>query len=335
MQKRIIGPNEAGQRMDKYLSKYMDKAPKSFFYKMMRKKNIVLNGKKASGSEKLAEGDEITFFLSDETIGKFAKAEASGNYQQVKRLAAGKHLPDIVYEDSGMLFFNKPAGVLSQKSKPGDISLNEYLLGYLLNTKAVTEAELASFTPAVCNRLDRNTSGLVAAGKTLSALQELSRMFHDRSMNKYYLTIAAGEMKEEAHLDGWIARDEKSLKSKVYPKEQENLPEGAQRIETSYVPLASNGKLTLLKVHLLTGRTHQIRAHLASQGHPLAGDTKYGGRKLNERLRQKYGLSHQLLHAWKLEFNCPKLTVTAPPPALFCEIMKGEDLAWQPGTQED
>lgn len=335
MQKRSIGPNEAGQRLDKYLAKYMDKAPKSFFYKMMRKKNIVLNGKKASGSEKLKEGDEISFFLSDETIQKFTGSNASENYQNVRKLAVSDHFPEIVYEDKEMLFFNKPAGLLSQKSRPEDVSLNEYLLGYLLHTQAVTEAELVSFTPAVCNRLDRNTSGLVAAGKTLGALQTLSRLFHDRSMKKYYLTIVEGELSKETHLDGWILRDENHLKSIIYPKGQTGLPKEAQRIETSYVPLASNGRLTLLKVHLLTGRTHQIRAHLASEGHPLIGDAKYGNRKHNERFRQTYGLSHQLLHAWKLEFDHPNLTVTAPLPALFCEIMKGEGLSWQPGIQED
>ena len=228
MKQFIIGENEAGQRFDKYLAKLLKEAPKSFFYKMMRKKNIVLNGKKATGNEKLKSGDEVRLYLSDETFENFAgKATVS---RAVCKLS-------VVYEDKDILLINKPAGMLSQPDKTGKPSLVEYVIGYLLEKGEITEKDLSTFKPSVCNRLDRNTSGIVAAGKSLRGLQMLSALFHDRSMNKYYLCITEGVIEKEAHIKGYLHKEEKCNKVVVSKeKRKDSLP-----IETKYQPLGNNG----------------------------------------------------------------------------------------------
>ena len=166
MQKRIVTPNEAGQRFSKLLEKMLKNAPKGFIYKMLRKKNITLNGKKADGTEKTAVGDEITLWLSDETIQKF---------EGVHIIQKTSDYPEIIYEDEHVLLMNKPAGILSQKARPEDISVNEQMLAYLMDTGVITEETLKSFKPSVVNRLDRNTSGLIAAGKTLAGFRRCPR----------------------------------------------------------------------------------------------------------------------------------------------------------------
>ena len=204
MKEFIINENEAGQRFDKYLAKLLREAPKSFFYKMMRKKNITLNGKKATGNEKLFSGDHVKLFLSDETFEKF-----SGNDSAPR----AHYALDIIYEDENILLINKPAGMLSQPADDGTPSLVEYLTGYLLKNGSLTENDLRTFRPSVCNRLDRNTSGLIAAGKSLSGLQELSGMFKSRELHKYYLCLVEGVLKEERYIKGYLAKDKKSNKA--------------------------------------------------------------------------------------------------------------------------
>lgn len=289
MKQFVIEENEAGQRFDKYLAKLLKEAPKSFFYKMLRKKNITLNGKKAAGNEKLSKGDEVRLFISDDTFAKFAGERAV--LKAVCKL-------DILYEDEDILLINKPAGMLSQPSDSGEASLVEYVIGYLMEKGEVTEESLRTFRPSVCNRLDRNTSGIVAAGKSLSGLQELSALFHDRAIHKDYLCLVQGVIKNENYIKGYLHKDEKCNKVIVYDSKKED----ALPIETYYTPWGDNFRSTLLKVRLITGRTHQIRAHLAGIGHPLAGDGKYGKEAFNKSLRQKYSLRHQLLHAYRLEF---------------------------------
>ena len=176
MQEIHISGNEAGQRLDKLLGKFLSDAPKSFLYKMMRKKNITLNGKKAEGSEKLKEGDCVKLFLSDETIAKFSgtvsdTAKAEQRVRQAAYREVKKQMPEILYEDENILLFNKQPGLLSQRAKPSDISAVDCLIAYLLETGALTPEMLRTFRPSVCNRLDRNTSGILAAGKSLAGAE--------------------------------------------------------------------------------------------------------------------------------------------------------------------
>lgn len=321
----MIEKNEAGQRLDKFLAKYMNEAAKSFFYKMMRKKNITLNGKKCEGNEKLAEGDVVKLFLAEDTIEKFSSVQV----QAVRKVNL-----DILYEDDEIILVNKPAGMLSQKAKETDESLVEYLIDYLLGSGKLTESGLRAFRPSVCNRLDRNTSGIVAAGKSLSGLQMLSGVFKDRSIHKYYQCLVSGEIRDVKTVDGWLLKDEKKNQVRILTDVEVKRfggrggDEEPKRIRTKYEPIATDGRFTLLKVTLLTGRSHQIRAHLASLGHPIVGDFKYGGvSKVNPSGRT---VKYQLLHSYRLEF--PKLAepfaylsgrvFEAPLPGYFGSVLK-------------
>lgn len=321
----MIEKNEAGQRLDKFLAKYMNEASKSFFYKMMRKKNITLNGKKCEGNEKLAEGDVVKLFLAEDTIEKFSSVQV----QEVKKVDL-----DILYEDDEIILVNKPAGMLSQKAKETDESLVEYLIDYLLGSGKLTESGLRAFRPSVCNRLDRNTSGIVAAGKSLAGLQMLSGVFKDRSIHKYYQCLVSGVIRDVKTVDGWLLKDEKKNQVRILTDVEAKRFEGKggdeepKRIRTKYEPIATDGRFTLLRVTLLTGRSHQIRAHLASLGHPIVGDFKYGGvSKVNPSGRT---VKYQLLHSYRLEF--PKLAepfaylsmkvFEAPLPGYFGSVLK-------------
>lgn len=325
MREIVIEKNEAGQRLDKFLAKYMNEAAKSFFYKMMRKKNITLNGKKCEGNEKLAEGDVVKLFLAEDTIEKFSSVQV----QEVKKVDL-----DILYEDDEIILVNKPAGMLSQKAKETDESLVEYLIDYLLGSGKLTESGLRAFRPSVCNRLDRNTSGIVAAGKSLAGLQMLSGVFKDRSIHKYYQCLVSGEIRDVKTVDGWLLKDEKKNQVRILTDVEAKRFEGKggdeepKRIRTKYEPIATDGRFTLLRVTLLTGRSHQIRAHLASLGHPIVGDFKYGG--VSKVTPSGRTVKYQLLHSYRLEF--PKLAepfaylsgrvFEAPLPGYFGSVLK-------------
>lgn len=311
-----IQENEAGQRFDKYLKKLLALAPGSFVYKMLRKKNITLNGKKADGTEKLMPQDTVVLFLSDETFDQFSGNRISDSeYEALSRIPSREL--QVVYEDKDIILINKPVGMLSQKSEPSDLSANEIILSYLIEKGELTERAFRTFRPSVCNRLDRNTSGLLAAGKTLKGLQVLSEAFRERTVKKYYRCIVKGEVNGDSYLNGWLKKDERSNRVTVYngeaaPKEFED----AQRIEMAYHPILVKNGFTELEVHLITGRSHQIRAHLASVGTPVVGDFKYGSRMVNAAFKKEAGIASQLLHAYRMEFADGK-TVTAPCPAAF------------------
>ena len=292
MQELHVTANEAGQRLDKLLAKFLNQAPKSFLYKMMRKKNIVLNGKKCTGNEKLKQGDSIKLFFSDETIEKFsAETYVTPKKEKINMLP-------IIYEDEQVLLMNKPVGVLSQKAKDSDVSAVEILINYLIETNQLSKEQFRTFHPSICNRLDRNTSGILVAAKTLPALQEMNRFFKERTIAKYYRCLVKGRViKNEDYIKGYLVKDQKTNKVSITKKKTE---EGVP-IETEYCVIQSNDEVSLLEVHLITGKTHQIRAHLASIGHPIIGDYKYGDKQINEMYRQEYGLKSQLLHAYRLE----------------------------------
>lgn len=318
MQEILVNENEAGQRFDKLLAKYLNEAPKSFLYKMLRKKNIVLNDKKAVGNEKVVLGDRITLYLSAETIQKFS----SNKVHYIKDNI------NIIYEDTDILLINKPVGMLSQKAREQDVSVIEHLISYLLRTKQLTEAQLNGFKPSISNRLDRNTSGLIVAGKSLQGLQVMGEAFKNRSIQKFYRCLVLGHIDKKTHVKGYLRKDER--RNKVYITEERT--ENSQWIETEYQPIWSTKDITLLEVHLITGKTHQIRAHLSANGHAIIGDYKYGNAVVNNIYKKNYGLESQLLHAYRLEMpsDMPKLkalegkTFIAEVPELFARICKAE-----------
>lgn len=338
MKELTISANEAGQRFDKLLAKYLKEASKGFIYKMLRKKNITLNGKKADGSERLCEGDTVRLFLSDETIEKFAAMDKDekdllwvGAYAD-----KGKFMPpfEIVYEDEHILVADKPAGMLSQKAYKEDTSFVEYLKEYLLSEGAVTAEQLHTFSPGICNRLDRNTSGLLVAGKTLAGVQQMNAMFRERNLQKHYLCIVKGRLNNRERVVGYLTKDANHNRVTVTGK----AIEGSRYIQTEYEPLAVNlwkgQEYTLLKVHLITGKSHQIRAHLKSIGHPIIGDGKYGHKDVAQIVKSEFNLRHQLLHAYQLRFGEIKGDLSylsgklfeAPVPKQFADIIEAMGL---------
>ena len=320
MREVTIMKNEAGQRLDKLLAKYLDAAPKSFLYKMLRKKNIKLNQKKADGREILKEGDIVTLYLAEDTVKKFQN-------DQPQKQETNLHLQHL-YEDENVLLLNKPAGLLSQKARPEDLSVNDYVLEHY-GKNGMT------FKPSICNRLDRNTSGIIVAGISLEGLQTMAKLLKTRTVHKYYLTIVRGRVSSNQKIRGYL-RKKKDM-NMVVLSDQKN-GDGVW-IETQYEPLVTGKEASPLKVWLITGRTHQIRSHLASIGHPIAGDYKYGDRAWNDSLKKRFGLSYQLLHSSELVFpeqmeRCAQLagkTVKADPPELFVRVQKALGLTLKEG----
>ena len=201
MQEFKIGPNEEGQRLDKFLHKYLKEAGTSFLYKMLRKKNITLNKKKADGKEMLQSGDLVQFFFSDETFLKFRGTLVSENQGEKKIISVAKKNVDsafsqyqkayekfknieIIFENQHILLLNKPAGILSQKSQPTDLSVNEWLIGYLLASEQITREQMETYKPSICNRLDRNTSGLMICGKSFLGSRQMNQLIKERKIKK-------------------------------------------------------------------------------------------------------------------------------------------------------
>ncbi len=326
MKEFTIGPNESGKRLDSFLAGILKEASKGFIYKMLRKKNITLNGGKADGKEKLSQGDQVRIFFSDETFDKMR-----GTVGDDRSLSSGRAISEfgplpVIYEDDDIILVNKPAGVLSQKADKKDISLNEWLIEYLLSSNAVTLQDLETYRPSICNRLDRNTSGLVICARSLAGARYMSELIKDRSIDKYYRTIVYGELKGSLKLTGYLYKDEYTNKVKIRSSDPHD--DRYSYIETEYEPLKylADKDLTLLEIKLITGKPHQIRAHLSSIGHPIIGDIKYGGRRYK-------GLDHQLLHSYRVVFpgECKKpfeylsgREFIADMPLLFSNILESD-----------
>ncbi|MEE0839931.1 MAG: RluA family pseudouridine synthase [Acutalibacteraceae bacterium] len=288
MKEFIISANDSGQRLDKFISKAMPLLPKALMYKYIRTKHIKLNGKRAEISTRLNTGDKVNAYISDEFFG-----QAIPKYDF---LSAGDKL-NIVYEDENILLADKPQGLLSH---PDENEYNDTLITriqkYLYNKGEYRPDEENSFKPSLANRIDRNTGGIVIAAKNAQALRILCDKIKTREIDKRYLTVVHGIPKEkEALLEGFLEKNES--KNKVYlqnKKTEKNLT-----VKTFYRTLAKKNGLALLEIELLTGRTHQIRAHLSSIGHALLGDGKYG--KLKED--KKMGFTKQALYSYKLTFS--------------------------------
>ena len=283
-----ISEKEAGIRLDKYLRKLLPAAGSSFLYKMLRKKNIVLSGKKATGQEILKEGDTIRIFFSDETYAKLSEPGEASEERAMRAKRAYRELDGIkiIWENEDLLFADKPAGILSQSDRGGELSLNDWLAGYVLEkTKILDPRQM----PGVMNRLDRNTSGIVMCGKNYRGCRFLADTIAGGGLRKLYLALAEGELTGEGELRGFLVKDEAENRVSI-SDDGEGSP-----VVTRYRALKIIESHTLLEVELESGKSHQIRAHLSHIGHPLVGDIKYGGHPYK-------GKSMQFLHAYKLVF---------------------------------
>lgn len=283
-----ITKNDADQRLDKFITKSVPNLPKSLMYKYIRLKRIKVNSKRAEISTRLQVGDMVDMYINDEF---FEKSETRYDFT-----GASKNL-DIVYEDDNIMLLNKKSGLLSH---PDDTEYVDTLIGrvkrYLYEKGEYRPDDESSFTPALVNRIDRNTAGIVIAAKTAAALRILNQKMKDRELHKYYLCVVHGKMESDSGtLTGYLVKNETKNKVFVYDK----MRDGAKSIKTKYRVLRYAGGLSLVEIELLTGRTHQIRAHFASIGHPLLGDGKYGSNALNK----KSGLKKQCLCSYRLEFD--------------------------------
>ena len=294
MKQIVIKKNDANQRIDKYLKKLLCRAPSSMIYKMFRKKDIKINGKRARENYILKENDILDMFLYED---KFLE------YTQEKDIYHLKREFKVLYEDENILIVNKPAGLLVHEDIHESVNtLSNQVLSYLSEKGELDLSRENSFMPGPVHRLDRNTSGIVIFGKTMAALQDLNEMMKKRHhIEKTYLTICRGSLTKHQELVGYVQKVEGESRVKFVKKDTP----GALIMKTIINPVKANNRYSLVEVKLVTGRMHQIRIHLSSIDHPIIGDRKYGDFNLNKEIKNRFGLNHQLLHAYKIKFVDP------------------------------
>lgn len=283
-----IGKNDGGQRVDKFLTKTYPNLPQSMLYKAVRKKDVKVNGKRCESSQRLQEGDVVSLFLKDDFLQKEERPEDF--------LKAPKKL-SILYEDGNVMLLDKKPGLIVHPDENYHFdSLIARVQHYLYDKGEYDPKAENAFAPALVNRIDRNTGGIVMAAKNAEALRILNQKVKDRELHKFYLCVVCGHLKErEDTLSGYLEKNE--AQNRVYISQRPK--EGAKTIRTRYRVLEERRDFSLVEVELLTGRTHQIRAHFASIGHPLAGDGKYGKNAVNK----KSGFPYQALYSYKLRFD--------------------------------
>lgn len=288
-----VTSSNAGQKAEKFVKHYLKDAPLGFIYKAFRKKDIKVNGHWVKKDHVLLEGDVLRIYVTDQQLEDFKKP----------RPVAKNEFPyEIIYEDDQVLLVNKPKGVLVYGDKTGvRETLGNAVLDYLY-LKGEYDPDNASFTPSPAHRLDRNTSGLVIYGKTDASLKELTEMFKERDqLKKHYLALVVGDMDGIGNIDKPLKKDAMSGRVSVCPIEK-----GGKTALTHYEVKKRYGNYTLLELDLITGRTHQIRVHLASIKHPIVGDEKYGDFQDCRRVKALTGLDSQFLHAYSMYFGQTK-----------------------------
>ncbi len=289
MKEFTIGKNDAGQRLDRWMAKTLPLLPAPLAQKYIRIKRVKLNGVRAQRDTRLKVGDVLQLYINDEFFDQPTPENAF--------LKLFKPKLDIVYEDEHILLVNKMPGMVVHADETEKVNtLINHIQAYLYQKKEWSPYWENSFAPALCNRIDRNTGGIVIAAKTAEALRVMNQKIRDRELEKLYLCAVLGRPTPSAGtLEGFIVKDEAkkqvSIRSKPVP--------GGRKAITKYRTLATKGNLSLVECDLITGRTHQIRAMMAHAGHPLLGDGKYGSEKVN----RQYGRKHQALWSWKLTFQ--------------------------------
>ncbi|MCI5997894.1 MAG: RluA family pseudouridine synthase [Peptoniphilaceae bacterium] len=283
-----VSINDSGQRIDRFLKKYLGNANSSLIQKFLRTKKVKVNRKKVDSNYVLNEKDIINIFIYEEELKKLTISKE-------RRFKFSKKL-NIVYEDDNIIVMNKPKDLLSHASSKEDYGNNlvDFMIGYLIESGSYIPRSEKTFVPAIINRLDRNTSGLVIGAKNSNALRELNSL-KENCVKKYYKTIVSGNVKENFVIRDKIFKDEKTNKSFVSDNGKESV--------TEVFVINKSEKFTLLEIKLVTGRTHQIRAHLSSKGFFIIGDIKYGDKNVNKVFREKFNLKNQFLHAEKIVFK--------------------------------
>ena len=278
MREFTINKNDSGQRIDRFITKLMPALPQSMLYKGLRKNCVKLNGKHIKdGSVFVKEGDVVNLYFSDE----FFESKSSFNYVRADI--------DVVYEDDNIIIVNKPSGVIAHSdTKNAQTTLIDMIKSYLYDNGEYDEKAENSFSPSLCNRLDRNTAGLVIAAKNAAALRDMNARIRNREVRKFYTAQVEGTPPQSGHLEGYAVRDR--MVTSITEKKQD----GAKAVSLDYRVTARRSGGATLEIELHTGRTHQIRAQLAAVGYPLVGDTKYGGHGAKYR---------QALRAVRLEFD--------------------------------